>query len=446
MGRSACSTRPAACGRCRHPTGQRPGTPHRGGGGRRRSPNARSCSGALESTRCRTCGTGSGTGRLTRTPGRRHLPGHRPLPGPAQRFRGPGRPGAGSSALRGPAYGIHLILTAGRWSDLRMQLQAAIGTKVEFRLNDPGRFGRSDGSRPSTCGRTIPDGHSIEGGLQLQVCLPTPGSRGNIAGVPDRRDRRWHGPGDPVPADPDAADAWSTTPRFSGRPATSSGIVIGVDETDLKPVELDWRGADPHLLVIGDAESGKTSLLKMIVQGSGGLAVHRSGGGVRGVRHPAHPARRGARRPIWAPTPGQRRWLPEWPPGVAGELKRQAAAGGRHGCRPAGPLVVARSGDLRHRRRLRPARPLAGQDHWRRSTSSCRRQGMSASTSSWRGGPAVVSRALYEPVPQRLREVGATGLLLSGDRQEGAIYPGMHLSVQPPGRGHAGTAWPSSRR
>jgi S-DNA-T family DNA segregation ATPase FtsK/SpoIIIE len=44
-------------------------------------------------------------------------------------------------------------------------------------------------------------------------------------------------------------------------------------------------------------------------------------------------------------------------------------------------------------------------------------------------------RSLYEPVPQRLREIGATGLLLSGDRSEGAFYPGVHLSVQPPGRG-----------
>jgi DNA segregation ATPase FtsK/SpoIIIE, S-DNA-T family len=45
-------------------------------------------------------------------------------------------------------------------------------------------------------------------------------------------------------------------------------------------------------------------------------------------------------------------------------------------------------------------------------------------------------RAMYEPVPQRMREVGAAGLLLSGDRQEGAIFPGAHFSVQPTGRGH----------
>ena len=43
---------------------------------------------------------------------------------------------------------------------------------------------------------------------------------------------------------------------------------------------------------------------------------------------------------------------------------------------------------------------------------------------------------MYEPVPQRMREAGASGLLLSGDRQEGALFPGAHLSVQPPGRGH----------
>ena len=45
-----------------------------------------------------------------------------------------------------------------------------------------------------------------------------------------------------------------------------------------------------------------------------------------------------------------------------------------------------------------------------------------------------VSRALYEPVLQGLKESGATALLLSGDRQEGQLYPGIFLSQQPPGR------------
>jgi S-DNA-T family DNA segregation ATPase FtsK/SpoIIIE len=43
-------------------------------------------------------------------------------------------------------------------------------------------------------------------------------------------------------------------------------------------------------------------------------------------------------------------------------------------------------------------------------------------------------RAMYEPVPQRMREVGSSGLLFSGDRQEGALFPGASMSLLPPGR------------
>jgi ESX secretion system protein EccC len=44
-------------------------------------------------------------------------------------------------------------------------------------------------------------------------------------------------------------------------------------------------------------------------------------------------------------------------------------------------------------------------------------------------------RALFEPVLQRMKEVGAAGLLLSGDRQEGQLWPGAYPAAQPPGRG-----------
>lgn len=45
------------------------------------------------------------------------------------------------------------------------------------------------------------------------------------------------------------------------------------------------------------------------------------------------------------------------------------------------------------------------------------------------------SRGLYEPFTMSLRETGATGLVLSGDRSEGQLFPGVRAGVQPPGRG-----------
>ena len=43
------------------------------------------------------------------------------------------------------------------------------------------------------------------------------------------------------------------------------GIPIGLNEAGLKPVYLDFQ-SEPHLLVFGDSESGKTNLLRHIAR------------------------------------------------------------------------------------------------------------------------------------------------------------------------------------
>jgi S-DNA-T family DNA segregation ATPase FtsK/SpoIIIE len=44
-------------------------------------------------------------------------------------------------------------------------------------------------------------------------------------------------------------------------------------------------------------------------------------------------------------------------------------------------------------------------------------------------------RAMYEPILQRLRELGSPGLVLAGDRDEGALVGPVRPGPQPPGRG-----------
>src|SRR5690606_24697826 len=75
---------------------------------------------------------------------------------------------------------------------------------------------------------------------------------------------RW--PSDPVPA-------VAVLPRlyhYSDLPAVDrrrAGVPVGISERDLRPVGIDLGGADPHLLVYGDGETGKSNLLRVIVQG-----------------------------------------------------------------------------------------------------------------------------------------------------------------------------------
>ena len=45
------------------------------------------------------------------------------------------------------------------------------------------------------------------------------------------------------------------------------------------------------------------------------------------------------------------------------------------------------------------------------------------------------SRALYDPVIQRMRELDSPGFLMSGNKDEGALLGDIRPSPQPPGRG-----------
>jgi DNA segregation ATPase FtsK/SpoIIIE, S-DNA-T family len=48
---------------------------------------------------------------------------------------------------------------------------------------------------------------------------------------------------------------------------------------------------------------------------------------------------------------------------------------------------------------------------------------------------AGIARAGFEPVFQRLRELGGSGLVMRGDPAEGPVLEGQRAGVLPPGRG-----------
>lgn len=45
---------------------------------------------------------------------------------------------------------------------------------------------------------------------------------------------------------------------------------------------------------------------------------------------------------------------------------------------------------------------------------------------------AGASRGMYEPLVQGLRESGASAVVMTGDRGEGQLFPGVYASQQPP--------------
>ena len=167
---------------------------------------------------------------------------------------------------RSLTYGVHLIATANRWLELRLGLRDLVGTKLELKLGDA-----LDSEVDRKAQLTVPTDRPGRG--------VTPDKMQFLAAVPriDRRQRaddlssgvaslvrtvaeHWDGPAAP------RVRLLPTLLEFADLPkeAREQGIVLGVEGQRLQPVVFESRGGDPGLMIIGDAESGKTSALRVV--------------------------------------------------------------------------------------------------------------------------------------------------------------------------------------
>ncbi|MFJ9358622.1 type VII secretion protein EccCa [Streptomyces mirabilis] len=335
---------------------------------------------------------------------------------------------------RGGGYGIHVVAGMLRWNDVRIATQSMFGTRVELRLNDPADSSidrkLSETLSPDTPGRVLTDGK-----LFAQVALPRIDNRpgtGDLASVLERSARTiragWHGdvaaPVRVLPTRLPAAKLPSPT-------AEPRAIPIGVDQDALAPALLDLFGSDQHLLILGDNECGKTNLLKLIVR----QLVDRYGDEelVFGVFDP----RRGLRGAVPEPYRGgyahNAKLAAALATGIATELEKrlpETADPDAVGAEPSftGPRIVILVDDYdilttAGQQPLAPFLPYI---------SSAQDIGLHFVIARRTAGS---SRALYEPLLTTLRETGTTALLMTGDRTEGQLFPGLYASAQPPGRG-----------
>ncbi|MEU0817195.1 type VII secretion protein EccCa [Streptomyces mirabilis] len=335
---------------------------------------------------------------------------------------------------RGGGYGIHVVAGMLRWNDVRIATQSMFGTRVELRLNDPADSSidrkLSETLSPDTPGRVLTDGK-----LFAQVALPRIDNRpgtGNLASVLERSARTiragWHGdvaaPVRVLPTRLPAAKLPSPT-------AEPRAIPIGVDQDALAPALLDLFGSDQHLLILGDNECGKTNLLKLIVR----QLVDRYGDEelVFGVFDP----RRGLRGAVPEPYRGgyahNAKLAAALATGIATELEKrlpETADPDAVGAEPSftGPRIVILVDDYdilttAGQQPLAPFLPYI---------SSAQDIGLHFVIARRTAGS---SRALYEPLLTTLRETGTAALLMTGNRTEGQLFPGLYASAQPPGRG-----------
>jgi S-DNA-T family DNA segregation ATPase FtsK/SpoIIIE len=181
-------------------------------------------------------------------------------------------------AARGLSFGVHLVVAASRWAEMRPWLRDVLGTRFELRLGDPsdsevnGRFAATVPQRP---GRGITPGR-----LHFLTALPRiDGDQrtSDLAEATTDLAEALTGPDGPT-APPVRLLPTTLPPSDLPAPTAPSGTAemrmpLGVEDVQLGVQWLDFD-ASPHLMVFGDAETGKTSLLRHIARA---VAAHHPG-------------------------------------------------------------------------------------------------------------------------------------------------------------------------
>ncbi|MET0190790.1 MAG: type VII secretion protein EccCa [Pseudonocardia sediminis] len=173
-------------------------------------------------------------------------------------------------AARGLSFGIHLVVAGSRWAEMRPWLRDVLGTRFELRLGDP-----TDSEVNSRFAATVPQipGRGITPDrLHFLAALPRidgDPATDDLAEATTELAEALDLPG--VPAAPKVRLLPGTL-SVSELPAPSSPspeaemrVALGIEDVELSPQMLDLD-ASPHLLIYGDAESGKTNLLRHIAR------------------------------------------------------------------------------------------------------------------------------------------------------------------------------------
>jgi DNA segregation ATPase FtsK/SpoIIIE, S-DNA-T family len=341
-------------------------------------------------------------------------------------------------AVRGPGVGVHLLLTAGRWGDIRPNLRDAISARLELRLNDPSE---SEVSRQEA--RRVPAnvpgrGLAVPGNL-YQTLLPRADGDERTAGLDQAQEelveqirQSWQGPvAPPIRLLPDALHV-DEVDELEAEGEPGRGALVAVGERDLGPVRVDLTAADQHCIVVGDGSAGKTTFLRTLLRG---LAAEQP---PEAVRFLVVDYRRGLADTVPAPYvgayAGDARTASAYAAQLAEVLSERLPPSGisarelRDRAWWTGPefYLVIDDYDLLEGSSS-PLQPLF--DY----LPSGREIGLHAVVARRSGGIARTLAA--DPVVSRIRDLGAVTLVLSADPREGVIAGDVRGADRPPGRG-----------
>lgn len=337
-------------------------------------------------------------------------------------------------ATRGPALGVHTVLTGAANTQIRSRLQALFGGRMELRLSDSmdSSIGRkaAESVPKDTPGRSLLADENM-----MHVALPRidadPDTETLPEGIKDlitRVEARWPQRAvDGVKTLPEqiSLEALIDKHTFSKR---RPQLVLGMAESSLAPATLNLD-RDPHLMVYGDPQTGKSTLLRALVKQITTRPSKEIGVVMVDYRRSHLELVPEEYLLSYCTNPEQTQAVAE---NLAGSLKERLP----------GPDVTPKQ--LRNRSwwkgldlyvivddldmlgsRSSPLAPLAqyipqGSD-----------LGLHIIAARRTGG---AGRSLFEPVAQALNDMGVPGMLFSGDRREGRLANGVASKQLPQGR------------
>ncbi len=355
-------------------------------------------------------------------------------------------------ASRGLTFGLHVIAATPRWADFRAAMRDVFGTRLELRLGDV-----MDSEIDRKVAALVPTGRPGRGLVQAKLHFlgalpridgdPAAETLGDgVESLVARIAAAWTGPAGPklrlLPAliglddvrrlasvGGEAASGGGGGGRGSG--ASDRRLLLGINEKELAPVGLDVD-QDPHLLVFGDGQSGKSAVLRALAHEivrtrtpkEAQIVVVDYRRSMLGEvpedylldyltsAAQAQPALQDLTAYLENRIPG---------PDVTPEQLRA-----RTWWTGAEVFVIVDDYDLVATQQTSPVALMAP------LMAQARDVGLHVMLARRSGG---ASRSLYEPVIQSLRDLAQPGLMLSGSPDEGALIGTVRPTPQPPGRG-----------
>jgi S-DNA-T family DNA segregation ATPase FtsK/SpoIIIE len=337
---------------------------------------------------------------------------------------------------RGGGFGIHVVASMLRWNDVPIASQTTFGTRLELRLGEADESA-IDRRLAATITAATPGRALTDTKLFGQVALARADGLADeeafgaaLSALADASAAAWGRPGAPPVRVLPTALAAAALPDADAEP---DRVPVGVDEARAAPVLLDLFGEDQHLVVLGEPGCGKTNLLRLV---AAGLAARHTADDLtfavfdprRRLRDAVDEAYLGGRAINSAIAAALTKVVcTELDKRVPGD--DSAAELMAEGQWYTGPRIVLLVDDYD----VLTAAGMSPLAPFERFLPQAREIGLYVVLSRRMAGAAtgVFADAFLRAVMQS----GATGLVMSGDRSEGQIFPGVWPGPQPRGRG-----------